>query len=139
MDVEEDKKALCRMLGKLYLPDEVDYDKVRMLKLLLNNLRSVSRALACLSSAIDQHANTTQQRRPPRDTAAKNALAKLDAALWKKYERQLENFSEDEFRKLEELRELFEFLDDIIPDEDEDDEPPKKGRKRYVLTQIRVL
>ncbi|KAJ8457735.1 hypothetical protein ONZ51_g11351 [Trametes cubensis] len=110
---KEDKKALCQMLGKLYLPDEVDDDKVRMLKLLLNNLRS---------------------RRPPRDTAAKNALAKFDAALWKKYERQLENFSEDEFRKLEELRELFEFLDDIIPDDDEDEEPPKKGRKRRSLS-----
>lgn len=57
---------------------------------------------------------------------------KFDAALSKKYEQQLENFSEEEFRKLEELRELFEFLDDIIPDFDEDDEQPKKGRKRCV-------
>ncbi|KAL1941783.1 hypothetical protein VTO73DRAFT_6783 [Trametes versicolor] len=110
---KEDKKALCQMLGKLYLPDEVDDDKVRVLKLLLTNLRS---------------------RRPPRDTAAKNALVKFDAALSKKYERQLENFSEDEFRKLEELRELFDFLDDIIPDFDEDDEPPKKGRKRRSMS-----
>ena len=30
------------MLGKLYLPDEVDADKVRVLKLLVNNLRAVS-------------------------------------------------------------------------------------------------
>ncbi|KAI9061537.1 ARM repeat-containing protein [Trametes sanguinea] len=108
---KEDKKALCQMLGKLYLPDEVDDDKVRVLKLLVTNLRS---------------------RRPPRDTAAKNALAKFDAALSKKYEKQLENFSEDEFRKLEELRELFEFLDDIIPDDEDEDEAPKKGRKRCV-------
>ena len=59
------------------------------------------------------------QRRPPRDTSAKNALAKFDATLNKRYEKQLENFSEDEFRKLEELKELFEFLDDIIPLEDD--------------------
>ena len=26
---------------------------------------------------------------------------------------------------------MFEFLDDIIPLEEDDDEPPKKGRKRY--------
>ncbi|KAI0366103.1 hypothetical protein BV20DRAFT_692146 [Pilatotrama ljubarskyi] len=110
---KEDKKALCQMLGTLYLPDEVDDDKVLILKLLLSNLRS---------------------RRPPRDTAAKNALLKFDAALSKKYERQLENFSENEFRKLQELRELFEFLDDIIPDEDDDEEPPKKGRKRRSLS-----
>ena len=116
------------MLGKLYLPDEVDDDKVRVLKLLLSNLRSVR----------DYHPGrvvsfrlTHPQRRPPRDTAAKNALAKFDAALSKKYERQLENFSEEELRKLEELREMFEFLDDIIPLEEDDDEPPKKGRKRY--------
>ncbi|OSD02561.1 hypothetical protein PYCCODRAFT_320509 [Trametes coccinea BRFM310] len=110
---KEDKKALCQMLGKLYLPDEVDDDKVRVLKLLVTNLRS---------------------RRPPRDTAAKNSLAKFDAALSKKYEKQLENFSEEEFRKLEELRELFEFLDDIIPDEDDEEEAPKKGRKRRSLS-----
>ena len=39
---EEDKKALCQMLGKLHLPQEVDDDKVRVLKLLVTNLRSVS-------------------------------------------------------------------------------------------------
>ena len=55
------------------------------------------------------------QRRPPRDTSAKNALSKFENALSKKYEKALENFSEDEFRKLEELKDLFEFLDDIIP------------------------
>ncbi|KAI0747199.1 nuclear condensing complex subunit [Daedaleopsis nitida] len=111
---KEDRKALCQMLGKLQLPDEVDDDKVRILKLLVMNLRS---------------------RRPPRDTSAKNALSKFEAALTKKYERQLENFSEDEFRKLEELKDLFEFLDDIIPLEDDEDEiAPKKGRKRRSMS-----
>ena len=42
-------------------------------------------------------------------------MIKFDNALSKKYEKQLENFSEDELRKLEELKDLFEFLDDIIP------------------------
>ncbi len=73
------------------------------------------------------------QRRPPRDTTAKNALAKFDATITKKYEKQLENFSDEELRKLEELKELFEFLDDIIPLEDDEDEAPKKGRKRLVF------
>ena len=58
-------------------------------------------------------------------------MIKFDNALSKKYEKQLENFSEEELRKLEELNELFEFLDDIIPLEDDEDDPPKKGRKRY--------
>ncbi|TBU47907.1 nuclear condensing complex subunit [Dichomitus squalens] len=110
---KEDKKALYQVLGKLYLPDEVDADKVRILKLLVDNLRT---------------------RRPPRDTAGKNALIKFDSALAKRYEKQLENFSEDEFRKLEELKDLFEFLDDIVPLEEDEDEPPKKGRKRRSMS-----
>ncbi|PIL28240.1 hypothetical protein GSI_09652 [Ganoderma sinense ZZ0214-1] len=112
-DNKDEKKALCQMLGKLYLPDEAEDDKLRTLKLLVTSLRS---------------------RRPPRDTASKNAVIKFDNALSKKYEKQLENFSEDELRKLEELKELFEFLDDIIPLEDDEEDPPKKGRKRRSMS-----
>ncbi|RDX45406.1 hypothetical protein OH76DRAFT_1420865 [Lentinus brumalis] len=110
---KEERKVLIQMLGKLTLPEEVDDDKVRVLKLLVTNLRT---------------------RRPPRDTTAKNALAKFDATITKKYEKQLENFSDEELRKLEELKELFEFLDDIIPLEDDEDEAPKKGRKRRSMS-----
>lgn len=38
---EEDRKSLIQMLGKLYLPDEIDEDKIRILKLLVQNLQSV--------------------------------------------------------------------------------------------------
>ncbi|KAH9930472.1 nuclear condensing complex subunit [Epithele typhae] len=110
---KEDKKALCQMLGKLHLPDEIDDDKIRALKVLVSNLRT---------------------RRPPRDTTSKNALAKFDASLAKKYEKQLEDFSEDDLRKLEELKDMFEFLDDIIPLDSDEDEPPKKGRKRRSMS-----
>ena len=37
----EDKKVLCQLIGRLYLPDEVDDDKIRTLKLLVSNIRSV--------------------------------------------------------------------------------------------------
>jgi len=42
----------------------------------------------------------------------------------------LEDFNEVEYRKLEELKELFDFLDDIIPEDDEEIEinAPKKVR-----------
>lgn len=43
--VEEDKKTLCQLLGKLYLPDQVDDDKLRSLKLLIHNLSSVRLSL----------------------------------------------------------------------------------------------
>lgn len=41
LDSGEDKKALCQLLGKLYIPDTVDDDKIRTLKLLMHNLRAV--------------------------------------------------------------------------------------------------
>lgn len=73
------------------------------------------------------------KRRPLRDTTANNAFTRFDAAFTKKYKDQLEDFNEDEYRKLESLKDLFEFLDDIIPDDDEDEPEPKKKitRKRY--------
>ena len=59
----------------------------------------------------------------------------------KKYEKQLEGFSEKEYREYEALEELYEFLDDLIPLDDEDSKegiiPPEerrtRGTKRYVL------
>ncbi|KAI6000302.1 nuclear condensing complex subunit [Pisolithus orientalis] len=108
---KEDKKVLCQVLGRLHLPDTADDDKIRTIKLLIHNLGT---------------------RRPLRDTAAKNALAKFDASLSKKYADKLADFSEEEYRQLAALKDLFEFLDDIIPiDEDEEIEFPKtRARKR---------
>lgn len=48
---EDEKKALCQMLGKLYLPDEADDDKVRTLKLLVTSLRTVSVASSSIVSS----------------------------------------------------------------------------------------
>ncbi|KAJ7056620.1 nuclear condensing complex subunit [Mycena amicta] len=106
---KEQKKLLCQMLGKLYIPDEIeDTDRIRSLHLLITHINL---------------------RRPVKDTTANNALKKFDTKFRKQFERQLEGFSEEEYRKMEQLKELFDFLDDIIPDDDED-EAPKKGRKR---------
>jgi len=68
-----------------------------------------------------------------RDSFNNTALSKFESTIINKFEKQLEHFSEEEFRKLEELNELFEFLDGIIPlDDDEflDPDPPKRGKKR---------
>jgi condensin complex subunit 3 len=49
----------------------------------------------------------------------------------------LEGFNEEEFRQLEELKELFEFLDDVIPEEDDEDdkpEPRKRGPRKRLVT-----
>ncbi|KAH7887136.1 nuclear condensing complex subunit [Phlebopus sp. FC_14] len=108
---KEDKKVLCQVLGRLYLPDNVDDDKIRTLKLLIHTLSS---------------------RRPLRDTTAKNAFSKFDAAISKKYAEKLADFSEEEYRQLEHLKELFVFLDDIIPldDGEEIEFPRTRTRKR---------
>lgn len=39
--LEERKKIYVTLLGKLYLPDEIDEDKIRSLKLLVADLRRV--------------------------------------------------------------------------------------------------
>ncbi|KAL4248656.1 CND3 (condensin subunit 3) family protein [Abortiporus biennis] len=111
---KEEKKALCQLFSKFHLPDDVDFDKIRTLKLLVVNLSS---------------------KRPPKETPSKTLLQKFDHAISTKYTEQLSNLDEQEFRKLENLKELFEFLDGIIPlddseDEDEVKEVRKKGKKR---------
>ena len=49
------KKSLIQMLGKLYLPDEVDDDKIRVLKLLVNNLRTVSMPSFSVVALLNMH------------------------------------------------------------------------------------
>ncbi|KAF9461702.1 chromosome condensation complex protein [Collybia nuda] len=110
---KDDKKVFCQLLSKLHIPDTVDDDKIKELKLLMHNLRL---------------------RRPPRDSTTKNAFTKFETAVCKKFEKQLEGFDEEEYKKLEQLQELFAFLDNIIPDDDDeviDIDVKKKGRKRY--------
>lgn len=84
---------------------------------------------------LGEFSDKRSQRRPPREAAAKNCLAKFDATINNKYSVQLESFSEEDYRKLEHLKDLFEFLDEIIPEEEEEPEIPlvvtSKGKKRY--------
>lgn len=130
--VEEDKKTLCQLLGKLYLPEQVDDDKLRSLKLLIHNLSSVRTSLHPIHSIVYSQLIFTQ-RRPLRDTSTRNAFSKFEASINKKYEAQLADFNEDDYRQLEYLKGLFEFLDQIVPEDEDDDaiELPKKGgRKR---------
>ncbi|KAF7354796.1 Chromosome condensation complex protein [Mycena sanguinolenta] len=109
---KEDKRILCQMLLKLHIPEEVDADKIRTLKLLIDNVST---------------------RRPLHDATAHNALKKFDAAIQKKFGKELEGFSEAEYRELQKLQDLFDFLDDIIPEDDDeiiDIDSKKKGKKR---------
>ena len=138
-DIEEDKKVLCQVLGRLHLPETVDDDKIRTLKLLVHNVFTVcSRSRFVDPSLIVIPA---RKRRPVRDISARNALAKFDTTISKKYAEKLSNFSEEEYRQVEQLEALFKFLDDIIPLEDgEEVEMPKmRGRKRWVIISQRCF
>lgn len=58
-------------------------------------------------------------------------MLRFDKALTKRFAPQLEGFNEEDFRKLEELKELFEFLDEFNTSDDEDgDALPPPPRKR---------
>lgn len=70
----------------------------------------------------------------------RNAVNKFLLIIEKRFAKQLEGISEDELRQLEENQALFDFLDSIIPldDEDEDDTyaAPHRGRKRLVFNLL---
>lgn len=65
-----------------------------------------------------------------KDTTARNALARFEKTLAKHYAEQMKGFSEVDLRKLETLTELFEFLDEIIPEDDDEmiELPPTRKR-----------
>lgn len=108
----------------------MDDDKIRTLKLLVHNVFTVRLVHLPLGTPRSQCLSGTQ-RRPPGDVSARNALSKFDAAISKKYADKLSNFSEEEYRQLEQLVSLFKFLDDIIPlDDGEEVEMPVKTRSR---------
>lgn len=72
-----------------------------------------------------------------RDTTSQNAFSKFEDALSKEYAPQLEGFSEEEYRQLENLdahvgmKGAFEFIDGFeLDDEDEDVKPARRARKR---------
>ncbi|KAF9508646.1 hypothetical protein BS47DRAFT_1320578 [Hydnum rufescens UP504] len=98
---KERKKTYVQLLAKLHIPEHIDNDKLRTLMLFIKNLR---------------------RRRPLQDTAARNALTRFEASLGKKFATQLENsgIDESELRKLEQLKDLFDFLDEITSASEEE-------------------
>ena len=90
-DVEDDKKVLCQVLGRLHFPETVDDDKIRTVKLLVQNIFTVrsdslllpSSAFATPACSADQsgtslHAmhSLNSTRRSARSTQRSSTLAK---------------------------------------------------------------
>ncbi|EIM89256.1 ARM repeat-containing protein [Stereum hirsutum FP-91666 SS1] len=114
---KSDKKVLCQHLSKLHIPDVIDDDKVRKLKLLMHTLES---------------------RRPLSDTPSKKAVEKFDASISKKFSEQLRDFSEEEYRKLESLKETFEVLDLIRPVEEDSDYEEEGEKEKTKVAKKRL-
>ncbi|KAH8834752.1 nuclear condensing complex subunit [Flagelloscypha sp. PMI_526] len=107
--LKEDKKALCTILNKLSLPDEVDDIKIKSLKVLSSTL-------------------LVKKKLP--DQPSKKAVEKFDTALSRKYET-LSEFSLEEYREMEELAEAFSIADMLGDIEDDPTPAPmRKGKKR---------
>ncbi|PWZ02560.1 ARM repeat-containing protein [Testicularia cyperi] len=68
-DDKDHRKVMCQLLGKLYLPAELDLAKVQEVILLLTGLKKLN---------------------PIEDTVSKNALARFEAALAKAYPEQID-------------------------------------------------
>lgn len=72
------------------------------------------------------------QRRPFKEAVIRNAFARFEKGLDKALGAQLEGFKEEEYLHLEELREKFEWLDDItsdVSDGDLDLDDEEEGEK----------
>lgn len=58
----------------------------------------------------------------------------------KRFDAQLQPLSDQELKAFEELKDVFEFLDDLIPlDGELDDDHSADQRKRYILTSYHTL
>jgi condensin complex subunit 3 len=105
----EDKRALCQASNNLRLPMEADDDKVHAVNLLVK---------------------TVGERHVLKDKSSKSALAKFEGALGKRYAKQLEDFNEEHLRKMDDLKKLFAFLDEVEDEGEEDFDIDRRPLKR---------
>ncbi|KAF5386531.1 hypothetical protein D9757_005916 [Collybiopsis confluens] len=99
--LKDHKKVLCQQLSKLYLPDDVDEDEVRYLNLMMDKIPSC---------------------RPLGDMVSRNAFTKFQTVYVKKYEKQLEGLTAEEYFSHEKHQAEAEFLNT-------DDERPSNPKK----------
>ncbi|CAE6535416.1 unnamed protein product [Rhizoctonia solani] len=96
---KEERKVLVQLLGKLYLPDELDDLKVLSLHLLIMSLKL---------------------RRPLRDAPTRNAFTKFETSFRKKYNTQLTGMSEADHAAFQEvhIQDLQRWIEEIEADSD---------------------
>ncbi|KIM27971.1 hypothetical protein M408DRAFT_70480 [Serendipita vermifera MAFF 305830] len=100
------RKLYIQMLNKLSFPDEVDENKLRKLKYLISSYK-MNRAFP--------------------DATSKTSFERFSKSLEKRYADVFSGMSEEDARKMESLKDLFDFLDELVP---EDVNAPVDGRKK---------
>ncbi|KAL1747325.1 nuclear condensing complex subunit [Schizophyllum fasciatum] len=109
---KDERKPLCTMLSGIRLPDGPDVDalKVQKVKVLTETL--------------------LKGRHPPPGKQWRDQVEKFDRALEQKYASQLEGFSREEAREREEFKALFDFVDDMLGSDGEEEEDVKPATRR---------
>lgn len=83
---------MCQLLGKLYLPETLEEWKVKALFLIKGKLQEVRLSWLALRSSVTAATSSTfvpslynTQHRPLEDTVSRNAFARFETAVSKRY------------------------------------------------------
>ncbi|EJU03066.1 ARM repeat-containing protein [Dacryopinax primogenitus] len=111
---KDERKAICQLLNKLHFPEQVDDDKIRSIGLLIWGVKT---------------------RRPLKDTTSRNAFVRFQNAMNKKYSEQLTGMDEAAYRELASLKELFDDVFLLVPDEDDEEEATPRPKVKTAPRQ----
>lgn len=111
------------------MPDQVEDAEIQGLVVLLKNVVSVRTGMRT-SLSIETHAEASiasLQRRPLKDATSRNAMTRFENSLNKRYSEQVKGLDEEELRQNENLKDLWDMIDEISEDDGEDDTASRAG------------
>jgi condensin complex subunit 3 len=121
---EDERKLLCQLLPKLYIPDEIVDVKVKSLLWLVSSLKLVrfrhKRSLSLPS--VPDSLSPLSQNRPLADTVSKNALDRFEKALIKSFGERVKALSSEELAQAVEYKETQNWVDSIVGEDGDEDE-----------------
>jgi condensin complex subunit 3 len=132
-EAEDERKLICQLLNKLYVPPTIDDWKMRTLLVLISNVAEVGTLSLLIYIYVADHGLSwvIQQHRALTDMVSRNALAKFDKSVRKEVGDRADAMNEDELREAEELRELWDWLDEKgVEDALQPARTPRKSRTR---------
>jgi condensin complex subunit 3 len=122
LTAEDERKLLCQLLPKLYIPEEIADLKVKSLLWLVASLKVVSRPGLIISRSVEPDLVIASQTRPLADTVSKNALDRFEKALLKTFGERVEALSEEDLAEAVEMKETQDFVAQLVAEDDGSDE-----------------